>query len=339
MANYNPGHGVKSTDAEFLAPWHKTGSPSQIAQALGCDVRKVFARRRSIEKRYNIALVSNGPGSSPIEKERIRQIHHEGRIDVTIENGVCIVFSDAHYWPDLVTTAHRALLAMIRQLKPVVVINNGDAFDGASISRFPVMQWMEADRKPSVTTELDACKARLGEIEKEAGSAHLLWNLGNHDARYEAKLAASLSGADYGHIKGFHLKDHFPNWKPAWTTWINEKVLVCHRIRNGVHATHTNVQSAHCSTITGHLHSLKITPYTDARGHTKYGVDTGTLADPMGPQFIDYTEGKHSNWRSGFAVLTFRNGELLMPELVKVWDEDRVEFRGHLLDADTGEVV
>jgi hypothetical protein len=41
-------------------------------------------------------------------------------------------------------------------------------------------------------------------------------------------------------------------------------------------------------------------------------------------------------WRSGFVVLTFKKGQMLMPELVQKFDEDHVEFRGHLIHADTG---
>lgn len=45
----------------------------------------------------------------------------------------------------------------------------------------------------------------------------------------------------------------------------------------------------------------------------RYGVDTGTLADPDGPQFVDYLEASPTNWASGFAVLTFHGGKLLPP--------------------------
>lgn len=37
------------------------------------------------------------------------------------------------------------------------------------------------------------------------------------------------------------------------------------------------------------------------------------------------------DWRSGFGVLTFHRGRLLMPELVQVWDNDSVQFRGKII--------
>ena len=39
-----------------------------------------------------------------------------------------------------------------------------------------------------------------------------------------------------------------------------------------------------------------------------------------------------SNWRSGFAVLTFRDGRLLWPELVARVDEEHVQFRGEVIE-------
>jgi hypothetical protein len=83
--------------------------------------------------------------------------------------------------------------------------------------------------------------------------------------------------------------------------------------------------------VTGHLHSLKVTPYTDYNG-IRYGVDTGTLADIYGPQFENYLEQNPINWRSGFAVLTFKNGVLLMPELAMVHTKDTIQFRGEVIN-------
>lgn len=82
--------------------------------------------------------------------------------------------------------------------------------------------------------------------------------------------------------------------------------------------------------VTGHLHSLKVSPITDYNG-VRYGVDSGTLADIDGPQFRDYLEENPTNWRSGFVVLTFYNGKLLMPELVMKFNNEAIEFRGQVI--------
>ena len=63
---------------------------------------------------------------------------------------------------------------------------------------------------------------------------------------------------------------------------------------------------------------------------TRYGVQTGTLANIHSRQFT-YTEDNPKDWMECFAVLTYKDGKLLMPELVKVWDDDHYEFRGEVV--------
>lgn len=309
------------SEDEFLRLCREIGSTSLIAQKLGIAPRNVAARKARIEKRDGIKI-------GDLNANRPEMIHqrHSATVRLNIENGVVVVFSDAHYWPGIVTTAHRALLKLIRDLKPRAVICNGDAFDGASISRFPRIGW---DSKPSVKDELRVVTERLEEIRQAAGRAKLVWPLGNHDARFETKLAQSAP--EFEGVHGFHLKDHFAEWAPCWAAWINDECVVKHRLRSGIHATHNNTVNSGVSIVTGHLHQLKVTPFSDYRGR-RYGVDTGTLADPGGPQFIDYTEAGPVNWASGFAVLTWRDGKLLPPELVETIDEDRVAFRGQVIE-------
>jgi len=309
-----------TSEEEFLRLCREVRSTTLIAQKLGISQRNVLARKRRIEQRRGIDI-------GEMNAQRVEVIHarHSATITLNVENGIVVVFSDAHYWPGLVTTAHRALLKVIDGLKPRAVICNGDAFDGAAISRFPRIGW---DKKPSVKDELRTVTERLEEIRQTAGRAHLTWPLGNHDARFETRLAQSAP--EFEGVSGFHLKDHFPEWGPCWATRINQDVVVKHRLRGGIHATHNNTLNSGLTTVTGHLHQLKVTPFSDYRGR-RFGVDTGTLADPGGPQFIDYTEAGPVNWASGFAVLTFHKGVLLPPELVEKMDEDHIVFRGTVI--------
>lgn len=311
------------TDEQFIAKWHEHKSAQSLADEIGQDVRVVQNRRRGIESRHRIKL--------PVFDRRAHYKYIDTRSDgarfpLAVQDGTVLVFSDAHFWPGARTTAFKGLLYFIEMLKPVAVICNGDAFDGASISRHPRIGW---DSKPTVMEEIKACADRLGEIEAAAGGAKLIWPCGNHDARFESFLAANAPQME--HVPGFKLKDHFPAWVPCWSVWINDDVVVKHRARGGVHATHNNTVNAGKTIVTGHLHSLKVTPFDDYNG-TRWGVDTGTLADPYGPQFVDYTEDGFRNHRSGFAVLTFRNGRLLWPELAAVHDQETIDFRGHLID-------
>lgn len=148
------------------------------------------------------------------------------------------------------------------------------------------------------------------------------------NSRFDTKLASMAP--EYAGVRGIELADHFdPDWQKAWSVWINNTVTIKHRIKGGTHATHNNTLHAGISTVTGHLHSLKVTPFTDYRA-TRWGVDCGSLATPYGPQF-EYMEDSPRSWRSGFAVLTFRNYELLWPEIVWARNETEVEFRGQVI--------
>jgi hypothetical protein len=172
----------------------------------------------------------------------------------------------------------------------------------------------------------------LGEIEEVAKAARhnvkLLWTWGNHDVRFGNRLAQHAP--QYKEVLGFKLTDHFLDWEFCWAVWPTEDVIIKHRYKNGIHATHTSTLNAGVSTVCGHLHALKVTPFADLRGN-RFGVDCGTLAEIDGPQFT-YAEINPGNHRSGFAVLNFFNGRLLWPELVHKFDEDQIEFRGEVID-------
>ncbi len=318
------------TEDEFIAAWKKYGSPSLVAKHFGGSVRAVQSRVARLRLQGHALPVWND-----ISDRRVVLKHDEGRIDYSLDNGVVIVFSDAHYWPNVRTTMQRALCAMVKQLKPAAVVCNGDAFDGGTISRYPRIGW---DKKPSVLEELNAVDAALEELRAAASpGTDLIWPLGNHDARYETKLAAHAP--EFEGIAGFSLKDRFPHWRPCWTFWVNGNTCVTHFYHTGLHDGHNNLLKGQCNYITGHTHSLKVTPWTNARAETLWAVNTGTLADALGGHNVDYQQGRHGNHRSGFAVLTYRDGQLLMPELAMKYDEDSFVFRGHVLHADTGAIL
>jgi hypothetical protein len=311
------------SEEEFIELWRTHQGVAKVAAALNISPRSVGMRRRVIEAKHGIKLEAIDVKARYYK--HLAPVEHNARRHLEVDDGVVLVFSDAHFWPSVRTTAFRALLHFIAKLKPKAIICNGDAFDGASISRFPRIGW---DSKPSIIEELKACRERLGEIEEAAGKAALYWPLGNHDSRFETRLAANAP--EFEGVKGFHLKDHFPAWLPCWSLWINDSVVIKHRMKGGIHATRNNTLNAGKSIVTGHLHSLKVTPLDDYNG-TRWGVDTGTLADPKGPQFKDYLEDNSTDWRSGFVVLTFAERMLLWPEVVRVVDEGVVDFRGSLI--------
>lgn len=306
------------SDPEFIELVRLYGT-SRTAKKLGVSERSVNSRRQRLEQSSKQSI--RGPDArTPAGPEQ-----HKHRLTFDIQDGVVLVGSDAHYWPGIVTTAHRAFVKFCKTLKPKLVIQNGDVLDGATISRHSPIGW---ESRPKLVDEIDACKARLFEIEKVTRDIPKVWTLGNHDARFETRLATVAP--EYARVNGVHLRDNFPDWLPCWSAWINDTLVVKHRYKGGIHATHNNTVYSGKSIATGHLHSLKVTPFTDYDGD-RWGVDTGTLAEAFGEQFTDYTEDSPRNWRSGFAVLTFRNGKLMSPEVCRVMGDGLVDFRGEAI--------
>jgi hypothetical protein len=334
------GHGYYLTDAEFIAKWKENPSPTLMSKATGHSVRAVQNRRRTVEVKNNVTLETTADlrreHNEKQKQERLaREEANRAKIEeapinvrrgIDLEKGRIIVFSDAHFWPDDTTTAFRALLKFIEYFKPNVIVNNGDSFDGGSISRFPRIGW---DKKPTVLEELEANKFYLGEIEKvRPAGCRLIHCLGNHDARFETMLAAQASA--YEGVHGFHLKDHFPLWEGCWSFWVNDDTVIKHRFKGGRYAGYNNAIAAQTNIITGHTHVLACQPIT-GYAKTIWGVQTGTLANPDGLQFADYTEDSCKDWRQGFVMLSWDRGRMLMPEMIQVCGENEVEFRGEIL--------
>ena len=287
------------------------GNKTIAAQRLGVPVN-------TFRHRLALALESFPQGGVAISGTRIPQ-----RIRTNIRDGIAMVFNDAHLWPDHRSVAHGAFLRIAPQLKPVALFDAGDSLDGASISRHPMSG---NDDLPSVQEELFAVLEQRGEMAEACPGARLYWSPGNHCLRFDnylAQNAPKLSG-----VKGLTLAENLPGWKMAYgfeVNWETDPLLVLHNWKGGVHANHNNAVSSGVHCATGHDHAQGIARYTNERG-TLYGINAGLFADTNGPQFR-YTQGRPKNWRSGFAVLTFKDGLLLPPELVEVV-RGKAYFRG-----------
>lgn len=305
------------SEEEFIRLF-ETDGPEGLAKRTGVTIRNVYKRRRNLEQ--SLGRLLKAP------TDTIRPTHHPARIPIEIKDGIALVGSDLHIWPGPASVTQRAMLKFAADMKPKALVLNGDVIDACTISRWPPIGW---EKQPDLNEELEAAQDRLHEFEKATPrGCKLTWNLGNHDARFENRLAAAAP--EFRKVKGIHLKDHFSAWQPAWATWINDSVVIKHRFKGGIHAPHNNVMWAGKSMITGHLHSAHVRPFSDYNG-TRYGVDTGCMCDPNGPQFINYTEDNPKNHREAFAVLTFWRGQLLQPELVLAIDDKHVQFGGQVI--------
>ena len=290
-----------------------------MAKKYDLDLRGVYSRRRRIEEAMGMVMKPPTRGGHWQQLDR-----HPAAIKISILDGHILIGSDSHYSPGIVSTAHKAFLEIAKQFKPKIIIKNGDELDFPSISRF-AHGW---ESRPDVAEEIKYTNTMLGEIEKTCPRARLLWPVGNHDSRLETKIATVAP--ELAKLKGVHLRDHFnKRWEPCFAVFVNDDVVVKHRLKGGMYAPRNNTMYAGKTIITGHLHSLKVWPHSDYRG-TRWGVDCGTMADPYGPQFSGYTELNPLDWRSGFVLLTFQKGRLLWPEIIWVSGPDEYEFRGQI---------
>jgi hypothetical protein len=316
---------AKSTDAEFIRVYEEHG-PSKAAKILGVHDSNVRQRRRRLEAKLNIRI--NGP-------EHHNAIHleeHPDGIVFDVTDGVVLVGGDGHYWPGDNPLAHRALIEFAKEFKPKALVIQGDVFDGARISRHPPIGWA---KMPTVQDEIEVCQDRMNELALAVPrGCRKVWSLGNHDGRFEASIAAKLP--DFAKVHGASLKDHFPVWEPCWGCFINDNpsgVVIKHFFKGGLHANVNNALWGGRTMVTGHLHNAKVYPLSDYNG-TRYGVETGCLADIQGRvrgRQFNYTQSNPLNWMSGFAFLTFKGGRLLYPELVTAFDRDHVQFRGEII--------
>jgi hypothetical protein len=307
-----------ATDAEFIALFQSIGATG-TAKQLGILERNVYARRRKIEQ-----------SGASIAAPSKNAIFHPGRISLELKNGTILVGSDFHIWPGEASTCLRAFKKFVKDIQPTAVILNGDVMDFPRISRHP-QNWESA---PDPQEEIEAAQDHLAEIVQACKrGSHKVWTLGNHDARFESSIANAAP--QFRGVKGVHLSDHFPAWQKAMSCFINEGVdggatMVKHRWKGGMNATRANTLNGGVSMVTGHLHSQNVRPFSDYNRFDRYGVDTGCVADKEHRAFT-YTEDAALDWRSGFALLTYRDGRLLFPELITKFADDSVQFRGQII--------
>ena len=315
-------------DDVFVKAWEDNAfSPAAVARALGVSVRNVYSRRNALEGR-GYALPSAALPAHAIERWTYPKL-----LSRAVSDGVVLVASDAHVWPGPDTTALKALLEVTRMLGKSVrmLVANGDWLDGASTNRHEPHGW---SRRPSAKEELDAVgdalhRWRVAAKPARTGAASI-YTVGNHELNFERRLAARVP--QYEGLHGMRLADHFSDWELTWSLWLNRNsahpVMIKHRQAGGVHAAYNNTLKGGVTMVTGHTHVLEVKPWGDYRGR-RWGVQTGCVADPGAPSF-EYAENGYSPSCAGFAVLTFRDGRLMPPEICEVI-EGRALWRGEVV--------
>jgi hypothetical protein len=127
----------------------ETIGPAATARKLKCNIRNVYKRRTNIERKrpanHAAASLRVSNGNDP------PNIEHAARLHYDCLNGTVLVGSDAHIWPGPTTTAMRGFIKFAKELKPRVVVMNGDVMDHPQISRHPPIGW---EKHPTVEEEI-----------------------------------------------------------------------------------------------------------------------------------------------------------------------------------------
>lgn len=315
-------------DDVLIEAWERCNfSPAAVARELGTSERNIYSRRNTLAAK-GIELPTVKASTSPISQSTYKKV-----INCDVSDGVVVVGSDAHIWPGPDTTAMKALIGVTADLGKSVrmLIANGDWMDGASTNRHDPHGWQH---RPTVKEEIDCVGDALHRWRMAAKPVRTgvrsIYTVGNHETNFERRLATQVH--QYEGVPGLRLVDHFPEWDLTWSCWLNRKsrhpVMVKHRQANGVHAAYNNALKSGVNMVTGHTHVLEVKPWGDYRGR-RWGVQTGTLAEPTGPQF-EYAENGYTPACAGFAVLTFKDGRLLPPEICEVI-EGRAMWRGQVV--------
>ena len=309
------------SDEEFIEKYEAVGA-AELARTTGLSKRAVQYRRASLEEKYKKSIHNPNRWN---QVQKVVKLEFPEWQQIDISNGYLIAFGDAHLMPGEKSTAHRALLRAISELKPKALIDLGDLLDFATISRHHRLGW---DKSPKVADEVEWGSDCLHEMKKIGPKAMITKKtIGNHDQRLSGFFSNRVPEIEG--VKGTAYEDHFPGWPVSWSIRVNSDQLeITHRWKSGMHGPWNNTLWAGMSYVTGHQHKQQVYPLTDLRGD-RWGVDCGTLASIYSPLFR-YLEGKPRNWRSGFGVFRFEGRILRQPELVRVIDEEKglCEFRG-----------
>ena len=298
-----PGRGVSYERAiDVQKAWDSSQSVKEAAEKLGIgDERTVMRMRRGAEEVLGITLPSFRDKQKQTNFPEFLNYNHERKSDYTI-----VIGSDRHNLPGDVPQAFWCFLHLIEDIKPSVVHINGDWFDFSGIGRFHRIGWQE---QPGIAEELHYGKEALERIENKAPKAKKVFTLGNHDMRFDGKLANCLPELE--DIHGTKLADHMPKWELCVSAVYNDTMIVKHRWHGGIHSSFNDVRSGGKSIATGHDHKLNIRPYTDYSG-LRFGIKTGTLSNLWDPTF-EYTENNACDWQPGFAVVHV-HGNVVIPE-------------------------
>ena len=87
------------SEGQIISAIENSASMREASRQLGIDVSALYKRRKRIESKIKEPL--QGPNDNPKMQARLEATTHPKIKNLGILNGTVIVFSDAHFWPDI----------------------------------------------------------------------------------------------------------------------------------------------------------------------------------------------------------------------------------------------
>jgi predicted phosphodiesterase len=263
----------------------------QIANDLGITERGAYMSRDSCQRALGIAL----PVSRNASRDLFPQLDH---ITIEAPEVRLLIGSDWHIWPGYYSRAEEAFFKVLASETFDIILLNGDVTDQPQVSRHGPSAGIPV---PRLQDEIAEAQVRVAEVarlaRKRNRDCRLIWIFGNHDVRMWRYIANNAP--EVGEMLTF--EDRFPQWEFSTSLDINNVVMIKHRWHGGLHAAYNNALRAGMTLVTGDTHRLSCLRWTDYIG-VRYGIETGMLGDPRGPQF-QYADNNPVNWCPGFAEL------------------------------------
>src|SRR5690606_23629162 len=189
-------HNAVCSDEECIRVLESAPTVREAAEKLGVHERTLLARRRRLERIYGITIRKLDDPRCNWPTWEHEHYRHDKPFDI-------LIGSDRHALPGERPQVVKLFLEIAAELRPRLLIINGDWFDFPQLSRHSRLGW-EKEAKPA--DELRDGTELLDDIAKVTPKSHRYFIRGNHDNRLDGKLSnvcPELEG-----VFGSRLSDH-----------------------------------------------------------------------------------------------------------------------------------
>lgn len=217
---------------------------------------------------------------------------------------LAIVFNDTHFGFEDVVVCNKAL-NLIKDLKPDVIVANGDLVDFYDVSSFV----KTPGREKGLQREIDLAVDYLKKCREYSPNADIHFNKGNHEDRltkYLGGTSPALANLNCLTFESLFKADEIGlEIHGAEGFLLNKNFLIKHGTRISKHATMSakaEWESHLMSGISGHVHRRGMFEVT-AQGGDFVWIENGCLCT-LDPAKIDYVSAK-PNWHHAITLIEF----------------------------------